>query len=32
MLHRINPTETAAWQKLSAHYENTKDEIISRLF
>ena len=32
MLHRINPTETAAWQKLSAHYENTKDEQIKDHF
>jgi len=32
MLHRINPTETAAWQKLSAHYQNTKDEQIKNHF
>jgi len=32
MLHRINPTETAAWQKLTAHFEATKDEEIKAYF
>jgi len=32
MLHRINPTETAVWQKLTAHFEATKDEEIKAYF
>jgi len=32
MLHRINPAETAAWQKLTEHFAATKDEQIKDLF
>jgi len=28
MLHRINPTETTAWQKLTAHFEATQNDQI----
>ncbi len=32
MLNSINPTKTKAWNALSAHFENTKDLTLSRLF
>ncbi len=32
MLHRINPTETAAWQKLTAHFAATEDHQIKDYF
>jgi glucose-6-phosphate isomerase len=31
-LHKINPTQTAAWQKLQAHFEQTKDLHMKDLF
>ena len=32
MLKNINPTTTAAWKKLQAHFEQTKDRTIKSLF
>ncbi len=32
MLHRINPTQTTTWQKLTAHHEATKDDEIKDYF
>ncbi len=32
MLKRINPTQTKAWSKLSAHYQKMKDVRMSELF
>lgn len=32
MLHRINPTQTTTWQKLTAHHEATKDDQIKDYF
>ena len=32
MLSKINPTQTAAWKKLTAHYSSVKDDSIKSLF
>ncbi|MBV7441220.1 glucose-6-phosphate isomerase [Weeksellaceae bacterium TAE3-ERU29] len=32
MMQNINPTKTQAWQKLQAHYNETKDEHLRNLF
>ena len=31
-LNNINPTKTAAWEKLAQHYKNTKETNLKELF